>query len=61
MYLTMGSQLAVVSKKIDQIFRASPSVVVDLISIAGGIDNVESETDLIFLDDFILLGNVLSH
>jgi hypothetical protein len=43
MYLTMGSQLNTVSLNIPQ-FRVLthivPSVVVDLVTVSGGIDNV---------------------
>ena len=53
MYLTMGSQLRQVSgtHKDGSVDIDSPSVVVDLVTIAWGVNDVQPQTDTVFFDD----------
>lgn len=54
MYLTMGSQLPQSVQII--LFMSNrefvPSVIVDLVTVSGGIDNVEPQTYTVFFDDY---------
>jgi hypothetical protein len=34
------------------VMQTVPSIVIDLISVTGGIDNVESQTHTVFFDDY---------
>lgn len=54
MYFTMGSQLI---QSVQYILSMSnreivPSVIVDLVTVSGGIDNVEPQTYTVFFDDY---------
>ena len=52
MYLTIGSQLESVREyTIDRAVNiALPSIIVDQVTVTGGIDDVQSQADTIFFD-----------
>ena len=54
MYLTMGSQLPQSVQIILFISNRElvPSIIVDLVAISGGIDNVEPQAYTVFFDDY---------
>lgn len=54
MYLTMGSQLTFMGQPrvITDSARYIPALVVDLVSIAWGVDNVQPQPDPILRDDY---------